>query len=141
MIDDAADVAAVNATVQAFFAAFTTGPDVAAALEGLEALFLPRAVIVKTCGDEPVVYDVPGFIAPRRELLTGGQLANFREWPVSGRVDVFGDVAHWFGAYAKSGVQDGVPFTGGGMKSIQFVRTAGGWRISAAAWDDHPSAG
>jgi hypothetical protein len=24
----------------------------------------------------------------------------------------------------------------GGMKSIQFVRTDAGWRISAAGWDD-----
>ena len=26
--------------------------------------------------------------------------------------------------------------SGPGMKSIQLIRTVGGWRISAAAWDD-----
>ena len=34
------------------------------------------------------------------------------------------------------GEQDGTPFSGRGMKSLQFVRTGEGWRISAAAWDD-----
>ena len=33
-------------------------------------------------------------------------------------------------------MQDGTPFTGRGMKTLQLVRTSGGWRISAAAWDD-----
>jgi len=49
---------------------------------------------------------------------------------------MFGDIAHWFGSYAKEGVQDGTPFTGRGMKTIQFVRMSAEWRISAAAWDD-----
>jgi hypothetical protein len=79
---------------------------------------------------------VEEFIVPREALLTGGSLTGFREWPVAGRVEVFGDIAHWFGGYAKAGTQEGEPFTGRGMKTIQFVRTADGWRISAAAWDD-----
>ncbi|MGH3331099.1 MAG: hypothetical protein ACRDPJ_07280 [Nocardioidaceae bacterium] len=53
-----------------------------------------------------------------------------------GHTDLFGDIAHWFGAYAKAGVQNGSPFAGRGMKSLQFVRTSEGWLISAAAWDD-----
>ena len=55
---------------------------------------------------------------------------------VHGRTEVFGDIAQHFGSYAKAGVQDGTPFTGRGMKTLQFVRTPDGWRISAAAWDD-----
>jgi len=68
--------------------------------------------------------------------VCGNTLADFQEWAESGRLDVFGDIAHWFGSYAKQGVQDGKPFTGRGMKSLQLIRTAEGWRISAAAWDD-----
>jgi hypothetical protein len=49
---------------------------------------------------------------------------------------VFGDVAQHFCSYEKSGVQDGVPFTGRGMKTVQLVRMPEGWRISAVAWDD-----
>lgn len=134
--DNAADVSAVENLVRAFFSAFTSGPDSPSRLDTLRTLFLPEAVIIRTCGLEPVVYDVDGFIAPRATLLSGGALIDFKEWEESGRIDVFGDIAHWFGTYAKQGVQDGKPFTGRGMKSLQFIRTDEGWRISAAAWDD-----
>lgn len=130
------DRAAIAGIVREFFAAFTSGLDSTARLDALRDLFLPGAVIVKTCGGEPTVYDVDGFIAPRQALLSGGALTDFREWELSGRTEVFGDVAQHFCAYAKAGVHDGTPFTGRGMKTMQFVRTRTGWRISAAAWDD-----
>lgn len=99
-------------------------------------MFLPGAVIVRTCGSEPVVYDVDGFIAPRQALLTGARLVGFREWQLYGRTEVFGDIATHVASYAKSGMQDGAPFTGRGMKTLQFIRSPAGWRISAAAWED-----
>jgi hypothetical protein len=132
----ATDRAEIQGLVRAFLGAFTSGPDASRRLGALRAMFLPEAVIIRTCGREPEVYAVEGFVSPREALLTGGGLVDFREWELSGRIDVFGDVAHWFGAYAKAGVQDRVPFTGRGMKSLQFVRTSLGWRISAVAWDD-----
>lgn len=132
----AADRAAIAEVVRAFFAAFVSGPDAAARLDALRAVLLPQAVIIRTCGLEPAVYDVESFIEPRRELLAGGRLTDFREWAEPGRTDLFGDIAQHFCRYGKSWVQDGVPFTGGGMKTFQFVRTGDGWRISAAAWDD-----
>jgi hypothetical protein len=127
---------AINGIVQTFFAAFASGPDCGARLDALRALFLPEAVIVRTCGSEPVRYGVDGFIAPRQALLAGGTLVDFREWELSGHTELFGDIAHYFGSYAKAGVQDGTPFTARGMKTLQFVRTSEGWRISAVAWDD-----
>jgi hypothetical protein len=134
MIND--DRAAVAGIVRTFFAAFTSGAGSGARLDALRRVFLPEAVIVRTCGGEPVAYDVEGFIAPRQALLAGGALTGFREWEVSGRTEVFGDIAQHFCAYAKEGVQDGTPFRGRGMKTMQFVRTSAGWRISAVAWDD-----
>jgi hypothetical protein len=135
-VDPAADRAAIAALVHTFFAAFTSGPGVAARMEALRAACLPRAVIVRTCGGEPMVYDVDGFIEPREAMLTDGTLERFSEWELSGHTEVFGDIAHHFCSYAKEGVQGGAPFTGRGRKSLQLVRTSGGWRISAAAWDD-----
>jgi hypothetical protein len=126
----------IRHVVDRFFGAFSSGPDLDEQMAQLAALFHPRAIIVRTCGLEPEVYDVDGFVQPRHELLAGGHLQDFREWPLEGRVEVFGDVAHWFGSYAKSGTQDGDAFTGRGRKSIQFLRTDDGWRITAAAWDD-----
>ena len=130
------DEAEIGDIVRTFFAAFTSGPDSAGRLEALRAVFLPTAVIVRTCGLEPAVYDIDSFIEPRQALLTGGRLVDFSEWPVSGRTELFGDIAQHFCHYAKAGVQDGIPFTGQGMKTIQFIRTSLGWRINAAAWDD-----
>lgn len=122
--------------MDAFFAAFTSGPDCATRLDELRRMFVPGAVIVRTCGAEAAIYGVDDFIAPRQALLEGGTLVDFHEWRLSGRYDVFGDIAHWFGSYAKEGVQDGTAFTGRGMKTMQFIRSTDGWRISAAAWDD-----
>ncbi len=132
----ASDQSMIESVVDAFFGAFVSGPGCSERMTSLRALFVPRAVVVRTCGLEPSVMTVEEFIAPREALLTGGSLTDFREWPVAGHTEVFGDIAHWFGSYAKAGLQDGVPFTGRGMKSIQLIRTAEGWRISAAAWDD-----
>jgi hypothetical protein len=130
------DLAAIRLVVQAFFAAFTSGPGSSTRLGALRALLLPEAVIVRTGGAEPLVHGVEEFIAPREALLGGGALVDFSEWPLAGRTEVFGDVAHWFGGYEKAGVHDGAEFTGRGMMSLQLVRTSPGWRISAAAWDD-----
>jgi SnoaL-like domain len=129
------DRAAIAQVIRTFFAAFTSGAGCTARLDALAELFLPAAVIVRT-GGEPVVYGVESFIAPRRALLTGGTLVDFREWELSGHTEVFGDIAQHFCSYAKAGVQNGTPFTGRGMKTMQFIRTSAGWRISAAAWAD-----
>jgi hypothetical protein len=135
------DRAVIAGMVRTFFAAFTSGADCAARLDALPRLFLPEAVIVRTGGGVPAVYDVDSFIAPRRELLASGTLTGFREWELSGRTDIFGDIAQHFCSYAKAGVRQGVPFTGRGMKTLQFVRASAGWRISAAAWYDEAPTG
>jgi hypothetical protein len=130
------DREAVATLVRTFFEAFTSGPDVHQRLDALPELFLPGAVIVRTCGLEPAVYDVASFIEPRRALLTGGTLTDFREWELDGHTELFGDIGHHFCSYAKEWREGETHHTGRGMKTLQLVRTAGGWRISGAAWDD-----
>lgn len=132
----AADHAEVSRVATIFFAAFTSGPECDAQLEALREVFLPQALIVKTCGHQPTMYDVDTFIAPRRALLTSGTLTQFREWEVSERTELFGSIAHRFSSYAKCGIQNGSAFSVRGMKTLQFVRSTAGWRISAVAWDD-----
>jgi hypothetical protein len=133
---DALDQQEIADIVRTFFAAFTSGPDSAARLDALRAVFLPEAVIVRTGGGEPAIYGVDSFIAPRQALLSGGTLVDFSEWELRGHTEIFGDIAQHFGSYAKKGIQDGTPFTARGMKTLQFIRASVGWRISAAAWDD-----
>ncbi|OJF14968.1 DUF4440 domain-containing protein [Couchioplanes caeruleus] len=113
-----------------------SGADCSSRLDALPDVFLPQAVIVRTRGRKPATYGVEDFIAPRRELLSGGRLTGFTEWELSGHTEVFGDIAQRFCSYATSGVQDGVPFTGRGKKVFPFVRMPTGRRISAVAWDD-----
>lgn len=129
------DERAIADLVGTFFAAFTQGPDLHARLDRLADLFLPEALIVRTCG-AVTTYDVAGFISPRRELLTSSRLADFREWEVAGTTQVYGDVAHHWSTYAKAWTEGGVPMTGAGGKAMQLVRTDAGWKISAVAWDD-----
>lgn len=131
-----ADHAELERLVDIFLDAFTSGPQCHERIAALRAVLLPQAVIVRTCGLEPVAYTVEEFLAPREQMLTDGTLTDFHEWALHGRIDVFGDVAHWFGAYAKDGARLGARAAGRGMKSVQFVRTGSGWRISAVAWDD-----
>lgn len=130
------DRAEIARLVDLFFDAFRTGADLDERMDALRTAMLDGAIIVQTCGAEPTAYDVEAFLAPRRTLLTEGRLTEFTEHATGGRIDVFGDIAQWFGGYAKSGVLDGAPYAGRGAKSIQLARTAAGWRISAVAWDD-----
>jgi RimJ/RimL family protein N-acetyltransferase len=138
IVQSSQDEAEISRLVATFFDAFTTGPDVDARLDALRTLLLPQAVIVRSSGVEPAVYDVDGFIEPRRTLLTGGALQEFREWEVSGRTELSGGIAQRFSDYAKAGVQDGSAFSAHGTKTLQLVRTTAGWRISAVAWTDRP---
>jgi RimJ/RimL family protein N-acetyltransferase len=130
------DAAEIRRVIDTFFAAFTSGEGVDERLDALRVVLLPSAVVTRTCGMPPEVYDVESFIAPRRTMLLDGTLVDFSEHASAGRVEVFGDIAHWFGRYEKDGLLRGQPAPGEGMKSVQLVRTSEGWRISAAAWDD-----
>jgi RimJ/RimL family protein N-acetyltransferase len=132
------DLAEIARLVATFFAAFTTGPDVDVRLDSLRQVLLPQAIILRSAGDELTVYDVDGFIAPRRAVLTDGTLQEFREWEVVGRTEMTGGIAQRFSSYAKAGVQDGTAFSAQGTKTLQLVRTSDGWRISAVAWTDDP---
>ena len=130
------DLDEIHALVDVFFDAFTSGEGVEGRIEPLRLAMLDGARIVRTCGLPPTSYDVSGFLRPRQVMLSDGSLTDFSEHRTTGRVDVFGDIAHWFGGYRKSGRHLGEDASGEGMKSIQFVRTTDGWRISGAAWDD-----
>jgi hypothetical protein len=127
----------IDAVTAEFFGAFDNRGGRTADVERIRRLVLPGGVIVKA-GPEFTVYTVDEFIEPRRRLLSDGRLIEFSEWETSERTDVLGDIASRVGEYRKSGTLDGEPFEGGGTKTLQFVRTPEGWRISAVAWYDEP---
>ncbi|MCX5174705.1 DUF4440 domain-containing protein [Streptomyces virginiae] len=128
--------AEIDVVTAEFFGAFDNRGGKAADLDRIRRLVLPGGVITMT-GPQFTVYTVDQFIEPRRLLLaTGGRLVDFSEWETSERTEIVGDIASRFGEYRKSGTLDGKPFEGAGTKTIQFVRTADGWRIAAFAWYD-----
>ena len=130
------DIEALDAITRRFFAAFDNTGGHAANIDDLYRVLIPEAVIVSNSGDTPVVYNVESFVEPRRALLGNGTLIDFREWEIAGRTDVLGNIAQRAGTYGKSWTAGGKTVEATGAKTLQFVRTPQGWRISAFAWDD-----
>ena len=119
-----------------FFRAVTFDAGETPHYDDIYALFIESGLLIKNTGATPEIANVRGFIEPRAAMVRAGELTSFREVELSETTVVFGNVAHRFSAYAKSGTMKGVPFEGRGMISTQFVLTPGGWRVSAMAWDD-----
>ncbi|NUR74326.1 MAG: GNAT family N-acetyltransferase [Hamadaea sp.] len=130
-----ADKAAVDALATGFLSLFTNVGGVVPDLSRIHELFVPDGVIANG-GPRAGLFSLDAFIAPRQELLTSGELTEFSEWETWERTEFFGDVAHRLTRYRKQGVLRGEPFTGSGTKSMQFLRTKDGWRVTAVSWDD-----
>ncbi|MFD9794953.1 DUF4440 domain-containing protein [Streptomyces sp. NPDC059070] len=129
--------AEIDKVTAEFFGAFDNRGGKVADVGRIRRLMLPGGVIVST-GPSFAAYTVEEFIEPRERWLADGRLVEFSEWETSERTEIVGDIASRFGEYRKSGILDGEPFEGGGTKTIQFVRTSEGWRITAFSWYDEP---
>ena len=104
--------------------------------ENIHGLFIEAGLLVRNTTSAPEVSTVSQFIEPRQAMIRSGELTRFSEVELCESTEIFGNVAHRFNSYAKSGTMKGVPFTARGMISTQFVQTPAGWKISAMAWDD-----
>ena len=131
LVKDELDRLTVN-----FFRAVTFEAGDAPPYDSIYALFIESGLLIKNTGTTPEISTVREFIEPRAAMVRAGELTRFREVELSETTVVFGNVAHRFSAYAKSGPMNCVPFEGRGMISSQFVLTPDGWRMSAMAWDD-----
>lgn len=131
------DRAQIDALTRRFLAAFTNRDGAIPTLPALPHHFMMDATVrVADALGTIVSTDVHGFIGPRAELLAGGRLRDFEEHETESRTEVRGGIAQRWLRYAKRGTLDGQPFEGAGTKSLQFVRTARGWKIAALAWTD-----
>jgi hypothetical protein len=104
--------------------------------ENIYALFIESGLLIKNTTSTPEISTVRQFIEPRQAMVRSGELTRFRESELSEITEIFGNVAHRFSAYTKSGVMNGVPFEASGMISTQFILTPAGWKMTAMAWDD-----
>lgn len=126
----------IDALTRKFFDLFTNTNSSTPQLDNIFSLCIPEALIIKNITGHPEIYTLQQFIDSRRVILTNGTLTNFHEEETSEHTEIFGNIAHRFCSYKKSGILSGVPFETKGKKTIQFVNTPEGWRISAVAWDD-----
>jgi len=104
--------------------------------ENIHDLFIESGLLIKNVSSTPEISTVSQFIEPRLASVRAGELTRFNEAELSETTEIFGNVAHRFNSYVKSGTLKGVPFSARGMISTQFIRTRAGWKISAMAWDD-----
>lgn len=122
--------------VSEFFRAVSFEAGSRPSYEDIVGLFIERGLLIKNVGPVPEISLVREFIESRAALVGAGTLTRFHEAEVSESSVTFGNVAHRFSVYTKSGTSSGVPFNARGMVTTQFVNTPSGWRISSMAWDD-----
>ena len=134
------DLATVKAEIDRltteFFLAVSFEEGATPMYENIYELFIESGLLVKNTGSAPEINTVQQFIEPRVVAVRNGELTRFHEIELSETTEIFGNVAHRFNSYAKSGTIKGIPFTARGMVSTQFIKTTAGWKISAMAWDD-----
>lgn len=128
--------AELDQLTRTFLGAFTNTGGARPNLELIREVFIPEGTIISNVGANLVIYDLDAFITLREKMLTDGTLTEFSEWEVAERTEIFGSIAHRFTQYRKSGFLNGEWFEGSGHKTVQFVRTPAGWKMSSMAWDD-----
>jgi hypothetical protein len=119
-----------------FFRAVSFEPGAIPPFENIHGLFIEVGLLIKNTASTPEISTVSQFIEPRLASVRSGELTRFNEAELTETTEIFGNVAHRFNSYAKSGTMKGVPFTARGMISTQFILTPAGWKISSMAWDD-----
>ena len=133
---DTAVLAELERLTEAFFRAVSFAQGARPSYEDIYGLFIDTGLLIKNVGSSPEISTVAEFTRPRRASVDAGQLTQFHEAEIAAVTEVFGNVAHRFSSYSKSGTLNGTPFSGRGMISTQFINTPGGWKMSAMAWDD-----
>lgn len=129
------DQSAIDALTAVFFSAFDNRAG-APPIDTLREVCLAEAVIARCVDESPQVMTLEAFIAPRRQMLTDGTLTDFHERETSHATQISARIAQRWCTFEKSGRLKGVAFHGTGTKTLQFIKTGRGWRISAVAWDE-----
>lgn len=126
----------IDKLIDSFFNLFSVKKDDKADLSGIFNLFISEGLIVKCSGLNPEVYNLQQFIEPREKMFNDGVLSDFKEEELFERTEIFGNIAHRLSIYKKSGFMNGEIFENKGIKTLQFIKTPCGWKISSVAWDD-----
>jgi len=130
------DKAEIDELARRFYSLFTKRNGASPNVAAIHDLFIVNGIIISTSKETPTLYDLSGFVEPRERLLRSGELVEFEEREVLERTSVAGYVAQRLSVYEKSGVLNGEPYHGRGIKMMQFVQENGSWKFSSVAWDD-----
>jgi hypothetical protein len=130
------DAAAIDELMSRFFSAVSFEQGGLPSYGDLPDLFVPGTRLIKNSGASPEISSVDEFVRARQGAVDAGELSSFEEFELHETTELFGNIAHRFSPYGKRGVTDQGPIDLRGAISTQFIRTAGGWRISSMAWDD-----
>src|SRR3982750_1771607 len=71
--------------------------------EDIHGLFIENGLLIRNVGTRPEISNVHQFIESRHATVSAGDLTRFREVELSETTEDFGNVAHRFSAYAKTG--------------------------------------
>ena len=126
----------IDALTSRFFDLFTNKDGRVPNVKEIKSIFIPKGILISNTKDPAALYALDDFIRPREEMLTNGTLTNFCEREISHSTELFGNIAQRFSLYEKSGELNGEYFETKGMKTIQFVKVNGKWKMSSVAWCD-----
>lgn len=126
----------IDELVKKFFNSFSIKKGCKADLSSIYELFIQEGLIVKCSSSTPEIYNLLQFIEPREKMFNDGYLSNFFEEELLEKTEIFGNIAHRLSYYKKSGLMNGKEFENKGIKTMQFIKTSDGWKISSVAWDD-----
>ena len=119
-----------------FYSLFTNTSGQTPNVHQIKKMVIPDGVIINNTNEQPEIYTLDSFITPREKILTDGTLTEFSEREISHQTEIFESIAHRLSVYEKSGYLNGILFSAKGVKSIQFIKVSGVWKISAIAWND-----
>jgi len=126
----------IDEIVKNLFSAFTNKGKIKINLDIIRRIFIQQGIIIKNIGDTSEIYTIDEFIQPREELLNSGSLLDFEEEELTAQTIITGNIAQRISVYHKKGTLSGKEFYTKGVKNIQFIKTADGWKINSLTWDD-----
>jgi hypothetical protein len=130
------DREAIDLLTTDLYAAISFRPGGKPDLDRLKGLFRLPGILVNNNGEEPVVWDVEGFVHTYGQQIDGGSVHSFMEEEITDRTELFGAVAHRFSTYqARFRGEDSAAVIQG-INSIQFIKTGGAWRVVSIIWND-----
>jgi len=134
---DSADKFHIDNITKQFFDVFNTTNQRQPEWTILDKICIAETIIIKKTGLTQTIYDLPGFIEPRKSILTNGTLTDFQETELEEETKIVGHIAQRHSKYQKTGNLNEAHFVENGTKLFQFIKTIDGWKINSLVWEDN----